>query len=222
MALLLYGDLNLSVLTDMPTGRKPVKTWVVPQEKRTAAIEWIKKQNTQVFWVCSLIEESESMGSIKAVNKEFEYLKSAFNNLKLGLLHGRMKNKDEIITKFRNKDFDILVATPVVEVGMDIPNANIMVIEDAHRFGLATLHQLRGRVGRSQNQGFCLLFSDQDTTRLKAMESNHSGLKLSEIDFELRGPGNIYGTSQHGDLNFKIARYKDLEMLPKVREMLMC
>lgn len=220
MALALYGDLDLSVLTDMPIGRKPVKTWVVPQEKRTSAIEWIKKQQTQVFWVCSLIDESESLGAIRAVNTEFEYLKKAFGELKLGLLHGKTKNKDEIIAKFRNKEFDILVATPVVEVGMDIPNANIMVIEDAHRFGLAALHQLRGRVGRNQNQGYCLLFSDQDTTRLKAMETNHSGIKLSEIDFELRGPGNIYGTSQHGDLDFKIARYEDLKMLPKVREFL--
>ena len=106
-----------------------------------------------------------------------------FVNLKLGLLHGRMKNKDEIIDKFRNKEIDILVATPVVEVGMDIPNANVMVIEDAHRFGLAALHQLRGRVGRREAQGYCLLFSDQDAIRLKAMETNHSGIKLSEIDF---------------------------------------
>ena len=220
MALALYGDLDLSVLTDMPAGRQPVKTWVVPQEKRSAAIEWIKKQKTQVFWVCALIDESESLGSIKAVNSEFEYLKKAFAEMNLGLLHGRMKNKDEIINKFRNKDFDILVATPVVEVGMDIPNANIMVIEDAHRFGLAALHQLRGRVGRSGNQGYCLLFSDQDALRLKAMETNHSGIKLSEIDFELRGPGNIYGISQHGSLGLKIARWEDLALLPKVRDVL--
>ncbi len=220
MALALYGDLDLSVLTDMPAGRIPVKTWVVPQNKRTAAIEWIKKQNTQAFWVCPLIDESESLGSIRAVNKEFEYLSSMFVNLKLGLLHGRMKNKDEIIDKFRNKEIDILVATPVVEVGMDIPNANVMVIEDAHRFGLAALHQLRGRVGRREAQGYCLLFSDQDAIRLKAMETNHSGIKLSEIDFSLRGPGNIYGTSQHGALDFKVARYEDLAMLPKVRDVL--
>jgi len=220
MALALYGDLDLSVLTDMPMGRQPVKTWVVPGEKRAAAIEWIKKQNTQVFWVCALIDESESLGAIKAVNTEFEYLKKAFGELNLGLLHGKMKNKEEIVGKFRNKEYDILVATPVIEVGMDIPGANIMVIEDAHRFGLAALHQLRGRVGRNSNQGYCLLFSDQDTTRLKAMETNHSGIKLSEIDFELRGPGNIYGTSQHGALDFKIARYDDLKMLPKVRDVL--
>lgn len=218
MALALYGDLDLSVLTDMPSGRKPVKTWVVPPEKRAAAIEWIKKQNTQVFWVCPLIDESESLGAIRAVNKEFEYLNSAFKDLRLGLLHGRMKNKDEIINKFKNKEIDILVATPVVEVGIDIPNANIMIIEDAYRFGLATLHQLRGRVGRGSLQGYCLLFSDKDTARLKAMETNHSGIDLSEIDFRLRGAGNIYGEAQHGGLNFKVARYIDLQMLPKVRE----
>ncbi len=220
MALALYGDLDLSVLTDMPLGRLPVKTWVVPQEKRAAAVEWIKKQKTQVFWVCSLIDESESLGSIRAVNTEFELLKRVFGELKLGLLHGRMKTdeKNEIIKKFRDKEIDILVATPVVEVGIDVPNANIMIIEDAYRFGLAALHQLRGRVGRSSEQGYCFLFSEKDTARLQAMETTHSGILLSEADFKIRGAGDIYGTSQHGQLNFRVTTYEDLRMLPKVRE----
>ena len=220
MAMTLYGDLNLSILTDMPPGRKPVKTWIFPQEKRLKAIEWIKKQKTQVFWICSLIDESESLGSIRAVTKEFESLKLAFTHLKLGLLHGKMKpkEKDAVLQMFRNKDIDILVATPVVEVGIDIPSANIMVIEDAYRFGLAALHQLRGRVGRNEHQGYCLLFSNKDSIRLKAMETNHSGLLLAETDFKLRGAGDIYGEKQHGQLNFKITRYEDLELLPKVKE----
>ena len=220
LALVLYGDLDLSVLTEMPTGRKQIKTWIVPEEKRASAIEWIKKQNTQVFWVCSLIDESESLGAIRAVNTEFELLKKAFNGLSLGLLHGRMKNKDEVINKFRNNEIDILVSTPVVEVGMDIPNAGIMVIEDAYRFGLSSLHQLRGRVGRAGQQGYCLLFSTQDTARLKAMENNFIGSQLAQIDFEIRGAGNIYGLSQHGRSELKIATYKDFDMLPKIREVL--
>ena len=131
-----------------------------------------------------------------------------------------MKNKDEIINKFRNKEIDILVATPVVEVGMDIPNAGIMVIEDAYRFGLSALHQLRGRVGRAGQQGYCLLFSTEDTARLKAMENTHIGSKLAQIDFEIRGAGNIYGLSQHGRSELKIATYKDFDLLPKIREFL--
>lgn len=222
LALVLYGDLDLSQLTELPAGRIPIKTWVVPEEKRLSAIEWIKKQNTQVFWVCSLIDESESLGAIRAVKTEFELLKKSFGELNLGLLHGRMKatEKDEIINKFRKKEIDILVSTPVVEVGIDIPNAGIMVIEDAYRFGLAALHQLRGRVGRAGQQGYCLLFSTQDTTRLKAMENTFIGSKLAQIDFEIRGAGNIYGESQHGRSELKIATYKDFDMLPKVREVL--
>ena len=221
MALVLYGDLDLSQLTELPVGRKTIKTWVVPEEKRASAIEWIRKQNTQVFWVCSLIDESESLGAIRAVSVEFESLKKSFAHLNLGLLHGRMKNKDEIINKFRDKEIHILVSTPVVEVGIDIPDASIMVIEDAYRFGLASLHQLRGRVGRNGQQAYCLLFSTQDTERLKAMETTHIGSRLAEIDLEIRGAGNIYSTSQHGKSELKIATYKDFDMLPKVREVVL-
>ncbi|MDP1743824.1 MAG: ATP-dependent DNA helicase RecG [Candidatus Amesbacteria bacterium] len=225
MALVLYGDLDLSQLTELPVGRKTIKTWVVPEEKRTAAIKWINDQMikyaSQAFWVCSLIDESESLGAIRAVNVEFESLKKSFSNLNLGLLHGRMKNKDEIINKFRDKEIDILVSTPVVEVGIDIPDASIMVIEDAHRFGLAALHQLRGRVGRNGQQAYCLMFSTQDTERLKAMETTHIGSRLAEIDLAIRGAGNIYSTSQHGKSELKIATYKDFDMLPKVREVVL-
>ncbi len=220
VALSLYGDLDLSVLTDPPEGRLKVKTWVVPEEKRAAAYEWIKKQNSQVFIVCPFIEESESVKSVKAATVEFKKLKETFAKNRLGLLHGKLraKEKDEVINKFRAGELDILVTTPVVEVGLDIPNATIMVIEAAERFGLAQLHQLRGRVGRSSNQSYCLLFSDSDTQRLKALETHHSGIELAEIDLRLRGPGQIYGTAQHGAPQLKIAAYTDLSLIEKAKE----
>ena len=219
IALSLYGDLDLSVLTDLPSGRIPVKTWIVPELKRLAAYAWIKSQKTQAFIVCPFIEESETLKSVKAATVEFDKLKSVFSNLKLGLLHGKLKAKEkaEVVTKFRAGELDILVSTPVVEVGIDIPQATVMVIEAAERFGLAQLHQLRGRVGRSDQQSYCLLFSNSDTARLKAMETHHSGLELSEIDLKLRGPGDIYGTSQHGLPQFKVASYQDFDLINEVK-----
>src|SRR3989338_8091494 len=167
IALTLYGDLDLSILDEMPHGRKQIKTWLVPPEKRESAYVWIEKQiketKSQVFVVCPFIEESETMQTVKAASKEFENLKNnVFKDLKLGLLHGKMKAKDkgEVLTKFRDGKIDILVATPVVEVGIDVPNATIIVIEASERFGLAQLHQLRGRVGRGDKQSYCLLFTE--------------------------------------------------------------
>lgn len=230
LALTIYGDLDLSVIDEMPPGRKEIRTWYVPSFKRNAACDWIKKQiaqGDQVFWICPLIEESEieTMKSIRAVKKEFERLsKEVFPNLKLGLLHGRMKakEKDKIILDFRDKKLDILVSTPVVEVGIDIPNATIMIIETAERFGLASLHQLRGRVGRGERQSYCLLFSDialgRVPTRLRAMEKYQDGIKLSEIDLKLRGPGEIFGLSQHGFLKLKIANLSDIRLLKETKE----
>ena len=218
VALTLYGDLDLSILDSVP-GRIPIKTWVVPEEKRTAAYEWIKKQNTQVFIVCPFIEESETLTSVKSAKAEFEKLKDVFSGRKLGLLHGKLKAKDkeQVIAKFRAGEYHILVATPVVEVGIDIPSATIIVIEGAERFGLAQLHQLRGRVGRSDVQSYCLLFSDTPSDQLKALETHHSGAQLAEIDLKLRGAGDIYGTSQHGIPNFKIAKYADFSLIPAAR-----
>jgi len=219
IALSLYGDLDLSLLDESPPGRMPVKTWVVPETKRQAAYDWIKKQNTQVLIICPLIEESETLQSIKAATTEFERLKTIFTGQKLGLLHGRMKvqEKNAVLDEFRDQKLDILVATPVVEVGIDIPNANIMIIEAADRFGLAQLHQLRGRVGRSQQQSYCLLFSEQDISRVKALEKYHSGIKLAEIDMQIRGPGNVFGLAQHGRGAFKIATYADLALLNQAK-----
>jgi ATP-dependent DNA helicase RecG len=224
IALAMYGDLDLSVLTELPQGRKPVKTWVVPESKRQSSYRWITDQlttgNSQCFWVCPFIDESESMKSVKAASVEFESLKEKFPNHILGLLHGKMKarEKDEVLGKFKEGNIDILVATPVVEVGIDIPNASIMVIEAAERFGLAQLHQLRGRVGRNDRQAYCLLFSPNPTGRLRAMENHNLGSELAEIDMKLRGPGDIYGISQHGLPKFKVARFEDIEITHEARK----
>ncbi len=229
IALTLYGDLSLSTLDELPSGRKPITTWVVPKKKRDSAYEWIDKQikteEAQVFVVCPLIDESESekMKEVKSATVEFDRLKKLFPKRRIALLHGRMKNteKDEILTDFRNKNYDILVTTPVVEVGIDIPNATIMVIEAADRFGLAALHQLRGRVGRGEKQSYCLLMSENTsekaTTRLKAMSKTLSGRELAELDLSLRGPGEIFGTKQSGLPELRIARWTDIDLIKKVK-----
>lgn len=222
IALTLYGDLDLSLLEEMPVGRLPVKTWVVPEAKRQAAYDWIRKQQTQTFIICPFIEESETLQTVKSAKKEFENLsKNIFEDLKLGLIHGKLKpkEKDAILEKFKNKKLDILVATPVVEVGIDVPNATIMVIESADRFGLAQLHQLRGRVGRSDKQSYCLLFADNGLERLKYLEKINNGLQLAEIDLKFRGPGERFGLAQHGKWGLKIARPEDLEkLIPLLRQ----
>lgn len=229
VALTMYGDLDLSILDEMPVGRKLVKTWLVPPEKRSGAYTWIEKQikenDDQVFIVCPFIEESESMLTVKAATKEFTRLKKEiFPNLKLGLLHGKMKaaEKELVLNNFRDKKIDILVSTPVVEVGIDIPNATVMLIEEADHFGLAQLHQLRGRVGRSDKQSYCLLFTSSvnETTieRLKALETIYSGAALAELDLKLRGAGEIYGTSQHGKQVLKVASFSDFALIDKTKK----
>ncbi len=238
IALTLYGELDLSYLNQMPPGRKPVKTWVVPDGKRAAAYNWIKNQiqenGSQSFIICPFIEESETLSSVKAATVEYENLKkTVFPNLKMALLHGKIKPKErsEILEGFRMKKFDILVATPVVEVGIDIPGATIMLIEGADRFGLAQLHQFRGRVGRNDIQSYCLLFltppgvkenpispSNRSLGRLKAMESHYFGAELAEIDLKLRGAGDIYGIKQHGLSSLKIASFSDFELISKTRK----
>lgn len=230
IALTLYGDLDLSVLDEMPAGRQKVKTWVVPPQKREAAYRWIEKQiretNSQAFIICPLIEESkyETLQTVRAVTSEFERLtKEVFPNLKLGLLHGRLKSKEKnkVLEDFKNRKLDILVSTPVVEVGIDIPTATIMMIEGAERFGLAQLHQLRGRVGRSNQPSFCLLFSEhhneKSLKRLKALERINIGMELAELDLKIRGPGEIYGIRQHGFLELKVADFSDLSLIKKTK-----
>jgi ATP-dependent DNA helicase RecG len=226
VALTLYGDLDLSVIDQMPKGRKFVKTHLVPESKREDAYAFIAKkigEGDQAYIVTPLIDESIIFSGTKAATVEFERLKDIFPNLKLGLLHGRMraKEKEEVLEKFKNNDIQILVSTTVIEVGMDIQNATIMMIEGAERFGLAQLHQLRGRIGRGDKESFCLLFSDiqskGEVKRLKHMETIYDGLKLSELDLKMRGGGEIFSTQQHGRFNLKVAKLSDTKLLEKAQ-----
>lgn len=229
VALTLYGELDLSVIDELPKGRLPIKTHVVPSFKRQSAYNWIAEQidtyGVQAFVVCPLIEESEidTMKSVRAAIKEYEILSQVFAPKKVGLLHGKMssKEKEQVMNDFKEKKYDALVTTSVVEVGIDVPNATIIVIEAADRFGLAQLHQLRGRVGRGDKQSYCYLFSDsqsqQTKDKLGFFASTQDGMELAEYDLKLRGSGNIFGTSQHGFYELAIADLMDYELLHTVQ-----
>lgn len=222
LALTIYGDQDLSILDEKPAGRKEIITRLVPESKRQESYYWIESQiqsGRQAFVICPLVEDSDLIES-KSVVSEFERLKeSVFPNLNVGLVHGKMKQheKDQVMLDFRDKKYDILVATTVIEVGIDIPNASIILIEDADRFGLAQLHQLRGRVGRGEHQSYCFLFvksrSENTRTRMKAMCDHSDGFKLSEIDLELRGPGEVFGTRQSGIPDLKMASLSDTKLV---------
>lgn len=231
IALTLYGELDLSVIDEMPHGRIVIKTWVVPPEKRQPAYAWIAKKihesgrSERAFIVCPFIEPSESLGSVRTATTEFKKLQNVvFPEFHLGLLHGRLKQSEKAaaLQKFQSGDYDILVTTPVVEVGIDIPEATIIVIEAAERFGLAQLHQLRGRVGRSDKPAFCLLFSESTSEktsyRLKFMERNFIGSEIAEFDMRVRGAGSMFGTAQHGKLELKFNPILDLMQIEKARQ----
>jgi len=226
--LTIYADLALSHLDELPKGRKKIKTWLVPEDKRTSGYEWIKEkvknEKSQVFIVCPFIEPSETLTTVKAAQFEFDRLKKeVFATLTLGLLHGKMKSaeKTSVIEEFRNGKIDILVATPVIEVGIDIPTADIMMIETSERFGLAQLHQLRGRVGRGDKESYCLLFTDSKSEhtkeRLGYLQTINDGARLAEVDLKLRGPGDMFGTAQHGIPDLRIATLSDLPTVEAAR-----
>lgn len=229
-ALTIFGELDMSIIDEMPSNRLTVKSWVVPSSKRTAAYGWIEKQiqnGDQIFVICPLIDESEteSLASTRAAQKEFTTLsETIFPKRRLALLHGKMKSteKEQIMTAFKNKEIDILVSTSVVEVGIDIPNATVIVIEGAERFGLAQLHQLRGRVGRGTKQSYCLLFTSDlipvQTPRLSFFAAHPKGIDISEYDLQHRGAGEMYGTKQHGYSDLKIASLSDYALIQKTRE----
>ncbi len=227
VALTLYGDQEMSVLDELPTGRQKITTWIVPEEKRKKAYDWmrekIKQEKTQAFVICPLIEESETetLLEVKAANKEFENLQKVFPEFQLGLLHGRTKVQEKkiVLKNLQDNKINILVATPIIEVGIDIPNATIIVIETAERFGLAQLHQLRGRVGRGDKKAYCLLFTDSPSPRLEAIKEHSSGFKLAEIDLALRGPGELFGKNQHGLPELKIASWTDVDLIKKTRQL---
>ena len=230
VALTLYGNLDLSILDELPKGRQSITTWLVPPGKRDGAYTWISKQigkkRIQVFIICPLIEESdkETMKQVRAATEEYKSLRKRFSSLNLGLLHGRLKasEKEKVMNKFKSGIIDILVSTPVVEVGIDVPNATIMIIEAAERFGLAQLHQLRGRVGRGKEKSYCLLFTEVKSrkvmSRLNALKKSLSGFELAELDLKLRGPGEVFGTRQHGFLDLKIANWQDTEMIKQAKD----
>lgn len=225
MMLALFGDMQTSILYSKPKGRKDVLTYLVPQEKKEDAFIWINnkiKEGEQVFWICPLIEDSDksNLKSIEVVYKELS------SNIKypVQILHGKIKEeiKNSILDDFKNQKFNVLLATTVVEVGIDIPNANIIVIESSEQFGLAQLHQLRGRVGRNKNQGYCFLFLNNEDnikakTRLEFFTKEKDGLKISEFDLKNRGPGEVYGTIQSGIPNLKIANIYDIDLIQKTR-----
>ncbi|PIY68585.1 DNA helicase RecG, partial [Candidatus Roizmanbacteria bacterium CG_4_10_14_0_8_um_filter_39_9] len=231
VALTLYGELDLSAITTMPSGRIPIKSFVVPPQKRFDAYEWIKKQvdkhHSQVFIICPLVKESEveTMKSVKAVTAEYKILKTKiFPEFSVGLLHGKLKaiEKNKLMEEFRANKHEILLSTSVVEVGIDIPNATIMLIEGAERFGLAQLHQLRGRVGRGALQSYCLLFTSNDNPqsagRLAFFARTENGAELAAYDLKLRGPGSIFGTMQHGYVDLKIASLTDTALIYRARK----
>ncbi len=226
LALVLHGDLDLSVIDELPPGRQPVKTFVVPGKQRARAYAFLRReieQGHQAFIICPLVEESEAIEA-KAATAEYERLqREVFPDLRLGLLHGRMspRDKDAVMTRFRDGELDILVSTAVVEVGIDVPNATVILIEGAERFGLAQLHQFRGRVGRGSAPSYCLLVSDADSEvarqRLQAVASTTDGFRLAEIDLQLRGPGEFLGTRQSGLPNLRFATLADLPTLQAAR-----
>jgi ATP-dependent DNA helicase RecG len=227
LALTLYGDLELSIIDELPPGRQVVQTrWLVPRE-RERAYGFIQSQDTQgrqAFIICPLVEESEKTETKSAIEEYRRLQTHVFPKLKLGLLHGRMKadEKEQVMTAFRDQKIHILVSTSVVEVGIDVPNASVILVEGANRFGLAQLHQFRGRVGRGEHQSYCLLLADsvspEAEQRLQALERISNGLELAEMDLQLRGPGEFFGTRQSGLPDLKLVKLTDTKLLELARQ----
>ena len=226
LALTLYGDLDISIIDEMPPGRRQIRTrWVEPN-RRDAAYGFLRKQveeGRQAFVICPLVDESEVIQSRAATEEHHRLSTQVFPDLRLGLLHGRMalREKEQVMESFQRHDLDILVSTPVVEVGIDVANATVMLIDSADRFGLSQLHQFRGRVGRGPHQSYCLLLADaageEARERLKIVERVHDGFELAEEDLRLRGPGDYLGTRQSGLPNMSVARITDQDILTLAR-----
>ena len=228
LALILYGDLDISIIDELPPNRKKIDTFAVTKGMEERINNFIKvqlKEGRQAYIVCPLVEENEEL-DLKSVEKLYEKCKTeTFPEYKVEYIHGKMKakDKDDIMMRFKNKEIDILISTTVIEVGVDVPNANIMVIEDAQRFGLAQLHQLRGRVGRGEYKSYCILkYEGKGETvrkRMKVMCDTNDGFIISEKDLELRGSGDFFGTMQHGLPEFKIANlFEDMNILKVAQE----
>ncbi len=226
LALTVYGELDVSILNELPKGRKPIATKIfapTSSPQLYGVIDAELAAGRQAYVICSLIDDNPD-NDIKSVETEYRKLKnSVFGHRRIGLLHGKMKpsEKDEVMTQFANGELDILVSTTVVEVGVDVPNATVMMIENADRFGLSQLHQLRGRVGRSSHQSYCYLVmsdSSKPSQRLREIEKSNDGFYLAEVDLKLRGPGEIYGRAQHGALNLQIATLSDTKLIARAQK----
>ena len=231
LALILYGDLDISIIDELPPNRKKIETFAVQKNMTERVNKFIQKQvqeGRQAYIVCPLVEENEEL-DLKSVEKLYEtYKTEIFPQYRVDYIHGKMKQKDKdtIMERFKKGDIDILISTTVIEVGVDVPNANIMVIENAERFGLAQLHQLRGRVGRGEYQSYCILkYEGKGETvrkRMKVMCETNDGFIISEKDLELRGSGDFFGTMQHGLPEFKIANlFEDMPILKSVQSLAM-
>ncbi len=228
LTMTLYGDLDVSVLDELPPGRKPIKThWRTPDKRSLvySATQKLIEEGRQAYIVCSLVEESEKLQAKSATQLAEHIAKSVFPQYRVGLLHGQMKalEKETIMAQFKARELDILVATTVIEVGIDVPNASVIIIEDADRFGLAQLHQLRGRVGRGEHASYCILVSDPKTAdgqaRMEIMTETQDGFRIAEEDLRLRGPGEFFGTRQSGMPEFAIADiFQDMAILQETRE----
>ncbi len=225
LQLTVFGEMDISILNERPKGRKEIATHIVnPVSSRTVydSIDKQLMQGRQAYVICSLIDDSETSDK-KSVEAEYKKLQnSVFGHRKIGMLHGRMKaaEKDQVMQDFKARKYDILVSTTVVEVGVDVPNATCIMIENADQFGLAQLHQLRGRVGRSEYQSYCYLMmsdSKKPSERLRELERSNDGFYLSEVDLRLRGPGEIYGRAQHGDLNLEVATLADTKLIKRAQ-----
>jgi ATP-dependent DNA helicase RecG len=226
LALTVYGDLDITVLDEMPPGRPPVKTYRLRPDQRQQAYDFLRKQvgaGRQAYVICPLVEESEAVAARAAVQEYERLCTDVFPDLRLGLLHGRMTpgEKDAVMREFRDGGLHMLVSTAVVEVGIDVRNATVMLVEGADRFGLAQLHQFRGRVRRSSEQAYCLLLSENPSEeaqeRLRIMETTHDGFKLAEEDLRIRGPGEYFGTRQSGLPDLKVARLTDVAFIEQAR-----
>ncbi|NNE62918.1 MAG: ATP-dependent DNA helicase RecG, partial [Gammaproteobacteria bacterium] len=214
LAMCIYADLDYSQIDELPPGRKPVKTSIISEQQRQSLIDRVAKscqQGGQVYWVCTLIEESEAL-QCEAAEVTYQSLQQQLPGLSIALVHGRMKSaeKESIIRNFKDRQTHILVATTVIEVGVDVPNASIIIIENPERLGLSQIHQLRGRVGRGSRESYCILLvknslSELSRQRLDTIRRYHDGFKIAEKDLELRGAGEVLGTRQTGEASFKIA-----------------
>ena len=228
LALILYGDLDISIIDELPPGRQPIETIAIEQKRRNEAYENLVRSEVQkgrqVYVVCPLVEESEKIEATAASELVEELKREFFSDLRVGLLHGKMRptEKDAIMDDFKNKKLDILVSTTVIEVGVNVPNATLMIIENAERFGLAQLHQLRGRVGRGNHKSYCILIYNSKTEvckeRMAIMEETTDGFKISQKDLEIRGPGEFFGTRQHGLPELKVANiFKHIKILKQAQ-----